>query len=49
MKLEIINDEVLWIEQDGDAIIKHPLEMFRPTEHQARKMYKQLKELFEKK
>jgi len=49
MKLEIIDDEVKWVERDGETTITNVLEVFRPTEHQARKLYKQLKELFETK
>lgn len=48
MKLEIIDDEVKWVERDGEVVMTNVLEVFRPTEQQARKLYKQLKELFEK-
>lgn len=49
MKLEIIDDEVKWVERDGETLITSPLEVFRPTEYQARKLMKQLQELLSKK
>jgi len=47
-KLKVIDDEVRWVDTDvKDVILTHPLEFVRPTEHQARRLYKYLKELFE--
>ena len=47
-ELKIVDDEVLWVADDTMGRVTAPLEVFRPNEYQARKLYKQLKELFEK-
>lgn len=44
-QLQVVDDEIKWV--NGD--VSYPLEVFRPNEYQAQKLYKQLKEFFEKK
>lgn len=48
-ELKVVDDEVLWVKDDVLGRITTPLEVFRPNEYEARKLYKQLKELFENK
>lgn len=47
-ELKIVDDEVLWVKEDTLGRITTPLEVFRPNEYEARKLYKQLKDLFDK-
>lgn len=47
-ELKIVNYEVLWVKDDKLGRITTPLEVFRPNEYEARKLYNQLRELFEK-
>ena len=47
--LKIVNDELMWVKEDKLGRITTPLEVFRPNEYEARKLYNQLKELFENK
>jgi hypothetical protein len=48
-ELKIVDDEVLWTREDTLTRMTMPLEVFRPNEYEARKLYNQLKLLFEKK
>ncbi len=45
--LKIVNDELMWVKEDTLGRITAPLEVFRPNEYEARKLYKQLQELFD--
>jgi hypothetical protein len=46
-ELKIVDDELLWVKDDKLGRITAPLEVFRPNEYEARKLYNQLHELFE--
>jgi hypothetical protein len=48
-ELKLVGEEVLWVREDELGRVTMPLEVFRPNEYEARKLYKQLKEFFEKK
>lgn len=48
-KLKIVDDEVMYVQEDPIGRITVPLEVFRPNEYQARKLYEQLRQLFESK
>lgn len=47
--LKVIDDEVMWVKEDPIGRVTNTLELFRPNEYEARKLYNQLKLLFEKK
>lgn len=49
MKLQIVNDEVVWIADANEEEFTAPLEIFRPSEKQARWIMKQLQQLFDNK
>lgn len=48
-ELKLVDDELLWVREDKEGRVTTPFEVFRPNEYEARKLYKQLKELFDKK